>query len=75
MPTLSYHDVEVEFAGKRYRLFDESYGLRLICTRAGGWELWNVWNGVEELLAGEYNEIPLTIFVDGKIICGSSDGV
>lgn len=68
----SYHDVEVEFSGKRMRLFDASYGLLLSCTRCGGWELWNRWGGKEELLAGEYNEIPLRVYVAGILICGKA---
>lgn len=66
----SYHDVEVEFDGKRVRLFDAGYGLMLTCTRMGGWELWNKWAGKEELLAGEYHTIPLRVIVDGVVVCG-----
>jgi hypothetical protein len=68
----SYHDVEVEFSGKRIRLFDASYGLLLSCTRCGGWELWNRLGGKEELLAGEYNEIQLRVYVAGILICGKA---
>lgn len=66
----SYHDVEVEYGGKRFRLFDVSYGLRLTCTRAGGWELWNMWEGKEEFLAGEFRDPPLRVYVAGVLICG-----
>jgi hypothetical protein len=66
----SYHDVEVEFGGNRYRLFDVSYGLMLTCTRMGGWELWNRWDGKDELLASEYGTIKLTVIVDGIVVCG-----
>lgn len=66
----TYHDVEVEFGGKRIRLFDASYGLLLRCTRATGWELWNTWDGTEELLAGEYHTTPLRVFVAGVVVCG-----
>lgn len=69
----SYHDVVVHVAGGRaYRIFDSAYGLRLTCTRAGGWELWNVWGGKEELLAGEYGSTRLSVVVDGIVICGES---
>lgn len=62
----SYHDVEVESDKlPRIKLFNASYGLQLICTRAAGWELWNMWSGVEELLAVEYHEVKLRIYVSG----------
>ena len=67
----SYHDVVVSFGDKKIPLFDASYGLMLTCTRAGGWELWNRWGGTEELLAGEFNEVPLTIEVAGHAILRS----
>lgn len=69
----SYHDVEVEFNGLRVALFDASWGLRLTCTRFGGWELWNLWDGKEALLAGEYNAVPLRVYVSGVMICGTPD--
>lgn len=66
----SYHDVEVEFGGKRLRLFDAGYGLLLTCNRASGWRLWNTWGGRDELLAGEYDEPILRIYVAGALVCG-----
>ena len=66
----TYNDVEVEFNGNRKRLTDSSYGLRLTCTRASGWELWNIWGYKEELLAGEFHTNPLTVFVGGDVVCG-----
>lgn len=62
---LSYHDVEVQFDGQRIRLFDASYSLMLTCTRAGGWRLYTRFNGEEKLLAGEYDNPPLEIFING----------
>lgn len=68
---LSYHDVVVSFGGQRHRLFDVSYGLQLQCTRVAGWELWNRWGGVNELLAGEFHTVPLTVEVgEFKILDG-----
>lgn len=66
----TYHDVEVEWGGKRVRLFDAGYGLLLTCCRVAGWELWNRWGGKEELLAGEYHTTPLKVFVAGQLVCG-----
>jgi len=65
----SYHDVEVSYAGKRFRPFDVSESVRLVCSRCGGWELWSTWGGVEKLLAGEYHETKLSVFVRGVQIC------
>ena len=68
----SYHDVEVEFNGNRFSLFG-AYTYRLTCTCAGGWELWGLLDGKEKLLAGEFDEAPLRIYVDGVLICGKPD--
>lgn len=66
----SYHDVVVFAGDKRLCLFDSSYGLQLHCTRVAGWQLWNVWDGKDELLAGEYNpEKPIRVEVRGVVIC------
>jgi len=69
---ISYRDVEVEYKGDRFSLFD-SYALRLTCTCAGGWELWNTWEGKEELLAGEFDVVPLRVYVAGVLVCGDDD--
>jgi hypothetical protein len=70
----SYHDVEVGFDGKRGKLFDLSYGLELTCTRAGGWQLWNKWEGRSTLVAGEYDSPELMVWVAGVLVCGSEGG-
>jgi len=72
----SYHDVEVEFNGIREKIFNLPFNLMLTCTRVGGWELWE--STVDtvslkldyKLIAGEYNETPLKIYVDGIQILG-----
>lgn len=66
----SYHDVVVHFGEQSIRLCDASYGLRLTCTRAGGWDLWNVWRGDEKLLGSEYGDEPFCIEVRGVAVCG-----
>ncbi len=68
----SYHDIDVAFNGKRIRLFDAIYGLELTCTRVSGWQLWYTGDGREkaELLASEYGEIKLRIYVAGTMILG-----
>lgn len=68
----SYHGVEVEYGGNRISLFG-SYSLRLTCTCAGGWELWGLLDGKEKLLAGEFDVVPLRVYVDGILICGDDD--
>jgi hypothetical protein len=53
--TPSYHDVDVYLDDVKHNIFNSSYGLQLTCTRAAGWEVWNKFEGEEELLAGEFN--------------------
>lgn len=66
----SYHDVVVFAGDQRLRLFDSSFGLQLHCTRSAGWQLWNVWDGKEELLAEEYSSTkPIRIEVRGVVVC------
>jgi len=74
VPTrLSYHDVVVFVNDKPMRVFDASYGMLLTCTRAGGWELWENWRGVKNLLAGEYHETNvLRIEIAGIPILGTN---
>lgn len=66
--TLSYHDVEVEFGEVREKVFNLPFNIKLTCTRVGGWELWDQ----DKLLAGEYGEVPLKVYVAGNLICGKS---
>jgi hypothetical protein len=67
----SYHDVEVEYEGGRFHIFDMPYSWHLTCTRAGGWELWDMWCAEGKLLAGEFNKRkPLRVYVAGVLICG-----
>jgi hypothetical protein len=54
---ISYHDLYITTKDiSRTRLFNLPFSLMVICTRAGGWELWDMRGGFEssELLAGEY---------------------
>jgi hypothetical protein len=67
----TYHDVVVFVEGQRIGLFNSSYGLQLHCTRSAGWQLWNVWDGKEELLGGEYSNKDFRIEVRGAVICQS----
>lgn len=69
----SYHDVEVEFNGKRMRLFTSSYGFELTCNRVGGWRLWHKWQGEYKLLAGEYDEPRLRVYIAGSLVCGDPE--
>ena len=67
--THSYHDVVVIVNGTRYRIAD-NYAYRLICTRAGGWQLVWAWDKEERLIGGEYDGGKFTIEVAGIVVCG-----
>jgi hypothetical protein len=76
MSNNSYHDIYVSYVDReghhlKFRLFDAPCNYRITCTRAGGWELWHHTLGKEpKLLAGEYNEIQLTVsLTDGTYLC------
>lgn len=61
----SYHDVVVIFDGVRYKVFDQPYSMLITCTRAGGWEFWENYQGAQTLLGGEFNAKPFRIEVNG----------
>lgn len=61
----SYHDIEVEFSGKRFRLFNADYMWNLTCTRTGGFELWYD----SRLIAGEFHKTALTVYSRGQPLC------
>ncbi len=71
----SYHDLEIETAHmSRTSIFDLPYGLEVTCTKVGGWQLWNTnFKPTAELLAGEYDENWLRLFVGGATIVDSSE--
>jgi hypothetical protein len=64
----TYHDIELEFGSVKQKIFDLPHNLKLTCTRVGGWELWQQ----DRVIAGEYNDIALKIYVAGILICGES---
>lgn len=54
---ISYHDLYITTEHiSRTKLFNLSFSLMVICTRTGGWELWDMRGGFQnsELVAGEY---------------------
>lgn len=76
----TYHDVVVHAQGRDWRLFDHAYSLQLICTRAAGWELWNMAGDPgpthkrDELMGGEYAGLgPFSISVQGMVICQAGE--
>jgi hypothetical protein len=73
----TYHDVEFQIGdGPRERIFNEGYSLMITCTRAGGWELWGGTShdtNERVLMAGEYNAVPLCLYVAGVQICGPKE--
>ena len=61
----SYHDVVIASNNRLYILFNLPFSVRLMCTRVGGWELWNMCGNGEKdnVLAGEYAGPPFTLYV------------
>lgn len=71
----SYHDVTVYYNNQVRRIFNDGGYLKVICTRVGGWELWDSGGRAHstdwQLLAGEFHDgKPLCIEVAGRVICG-----
>lgn len=66
----SYHEVAVFVDGKRYGIW-ANYAYDLRCTRAGGWELWWVWNGRERRIGGEFDGKPFRIEICGVTVFDS----
>ena len=67
----SYHDLYITTKTiKRTSIFDLPFSLMVTCTRTGGWELWNVLNGIQNatLIAGEYDQKWLVLDVNGSIV-------
>lgn len=73
MSAPTYHDLHITTATiPRTSIFNLPYGVMAICTRAGGWEIWNRWDGTEELLGGEYhNTKGLRLDIAGHVIVDS----
>lgn len=72
----SYHDLFITTATiPRTSIFSLGYGLRVTCTRAAGWRLWDASKRPDNpmLLAGEYDEHHqwLVLDVGGMVIVDS----
>lgn len=65
----SYHDLYITTASiARTSIFDLPYGLIVMCTRTGGWELWL---RTDRQIGGEYGERGLRLDVNGVVIVDS----
>jgi hypothetical protein len=74
MSKTSYHDLFITTDKiKRTSIFNLPFGLQVICTRANGWELWQLpfGNIREQMLAGEYDDCGLRLDVAGHVIIDS----
>jgi hypothetical protein len=74
--TPTYHDLYITAPGiPRTSIFSLGYGLRVTCTRVGGWQVWHMTEGVAggTLIGGEYGGPGhwLTLDVAGHIITDS----
>jgi hypothetical protein len=73
----SYHDLHITTKDiKRTSIFDLPFNVLVICTRTGGWEVWDTHGGVNlfnyTLLGGEYDEErPLRLDINGETIVDS----
>lgn len=66
----TYHDVIVYIDEKSYRIAD-NYAWQLICSKIGGWQLWQNFEDLEELIGGEYDSNNFRIEVAGEVICNN----
>jgi hypothetical protein len=69
MNKLSYHDVIVYVGNVEYKP-SSNYALHLTCTKAGGWNLYHIWDGKERCIGGEFEGEPFCIEVAGMVIVG-----
>jgi len=67
---IGYWDVVVYADGVEYRP-SENYALELVCTKAGGWQLWYIWEGKERQIGGEFFGKPFCITVRDMVIVGT----
>jgi len=68
----SYHDLVVRCGEKEYKITD-SFSYVLTCTRVGGWCFWHKWNGQSELLGGEHEKEPFSVWVGDRVIVDNAD--
>jgi hypothetical protein len=80
MKTPSYHDLHITTKDiKRTSVFNLPFNILVICSRVGGWEVWDTHGSGTDLkgwtlLGGEYDdEKPLSLDVKGKVIVDSFD--
>lgn len=64
----SYHDVVVTCGDKEYKIIDDS-SLMLVCTKAGGWELWSKTPTEETLIGFEFDSVKFKVVTGNVIVC------
>lgn len=69
----SYHDLYITTPDvPRTSIFNLPYSVLVQCTRAGGWEVWEIWDGKERKLGSELGEENgLILDVNGYVIVDS----
>ena len=65
----SYHNITVIVDGEEYKI-DTNYCYLLTCTKVGGWQLFNRWDGTEFLIGGEFDSEEFIIKCGEVIVCG-----
>ena len=69
-PDRNYHDVVVQIGDAEPKEFSKlPFTGHLHCNRVGGWEL----SQSTQIIAGEFHETKLKIWVGGILICGKGD--
>jgi len=71
---MSYHDLYITTSFfDRTSIFNLAYSIQVTCSRTGGWEVWEIWDGIERQLGGEYagRDKWLVLDVAGHVILDS----
>lgn len=73
MADVSYHDLFITTREiPRTSIMNLPYSVRVTCTRVGGWEVWECYDGAEAMIAGEFAAMsPLRLDVNGFVLCDS----
>ena len=65
LPSNSYHDAVVIINGKRYEIFNSSFGMELSLNKVAGWSFWHLWEGKQQKIGGEYEYTAFEIELNG----------
>lgn len=67
----SYRDVTLVIGDRPpIKLSDAPPDYMLVCSRSGGWEVWQSFGTVRKMVASEFSEPKLKVIVDDFTVCG-----